>query len=83
METIPDRLTFQCMKKELEENYREYTVRGKNVASLVYPPFTNREKNSMFVNTLPFSYYDMLVVNAFVEFEDLMYFVERIENGIK
>ena len=31
--------------------------------------------------TLP--YYDMLVINAFIEFEDLMYFVGRIEDGIK
>ena len=37
----------------------------------------------MFVDTLPFSYYDMLVVNAFVEFGDLMYYVGRIEDGIK
>ena len=29
------------------------------------------------------SYYDMLVVNAFVEFRDLMYSVGRIEDGIK
>ena len=37
----------------------------------------------MFVNTLPSPYYDMLVVNAFVEFGDLMYSVGRIEDGIK
>ena len=43
---------------------------------------TNREENSMFVDILPSSFYDMLVVNAFVEFGDL-YFVGRIEDGIK
>ena len=37
----------------------------------------------MFVDTLPFPYYDMLVVNAFVEFEDFMYSVRRIEDGIR
>ena len=37
----------------------------------------------MFVDTLPSPYYDMLIVNTFVEFGDLMYFVGRIENGIK
>ena len=37
----------------------------------------------MFVDTLPSPYYDMLVVNAFVEFGDLMYYVGRIEYGIK
>ena len=37
----------------------------------------------MFVDTLPFPYYDLLVVNAFVEFEDLMYSVGNIEDGIR
>ena len=44
---------------------------------------TNREENAMFVDTLPSPYYDMLVINVFVEFGDLMYSVGRIENGIK
>ena len=50
---------------------------------MVRPPFTNREENSMFVDTLPSPYYDMLVVNTFVEFGDLMYSMGRIEDGIK
>ena len=37
----------------------------------------------MFVDTLPSPYYDMLVVNAFVEFGVLMYYVGRIEDGIR
>ena len=37
----------------------------------------------MFVDTLPSPYYDMLIVNAFVEFRDLMYSMGRIEDGIK
>ena len=50
---------------------------------MVRPPLTNREENSIFVDTIPSPYYDMLVVNVFVEFGDLMYFVGRIEDGIK
>ena len=83
LETASNRLTFQSMKKGLEENYREYAVRWKNVASLVQSPLTNREKNSIFVDTLPSLYYNMLVVNAFVEFGDLMYSVGRIKDGIR
>ena len=37
----------------------------------------------MFVDILPSSYYDMLIVNTFMEFGDLMYSVGRIEDGIK
>ena len=83
LETAPDRLTFQSMKKGPDEDYREYAVRWKNVASMVRPPLTNREENSMFVDTLPSPYYDMLIANTFVEFRDLMYSVGRIEYGIK
>ena len=43
-------------------------------------PHQSRRK---FVDILPSSYYDMLIVNTFVEFEDLMYSVGRIEDGIK
>ena len=37
----------------------------------------------MFVETLPFPYYGMLIVNAFMEFGDLMYSMGRIEDDIK
>ena len=50
---------------------------------MVRPSLTSREENSMFVNTLPSPYYDMLIVNTFMEFGDLMYSVGRIEDGIK
>ena len=53
------------------------------MALMVRPPLTSREENSMFVDTLPFPYYDMLIVNTFVEFGDLMCSAGRIEDGIK
>ena len=71
------------MKKGPYENYREYVVRWKNVALMVRPPFTSREENFMFMDTLPSPYYDMLIVNTFMEFGDLMYSVGRIKDGIK
>ena len=83
LETTPDLLTLQSMKKGPDEDYREYAIRWKNVASIVRPPLTSREENFMFVDTLPSPYYDMLIVNAFMEFRDLMYYVGRIKNDIK
>ena len=71
------------MKKGSDEDYREYAVMWKNVASMVRPSLTSREENSMFVDILLSPYYDMLIVNTFIEFGDLMYFVGRIEDGIK
>ena len=55
----------------------------ERLASIVRPPLTSRENNSMFVDTLPSPYYDMLIVNTFMEFGDLMYYLGRIEDGIK
>ena len=75
LETALDRLTLQSMKKGPDEDYREYAIIWKNMASMVRPPLTSREENSMFVDTLPSPYYDMLIVNTFVEFGDLMYSV--------
>ena len=83
LETITDQLTLQSIRKRSDEDYNEYAFRWKNVASMVQPPLTNREENFMFMDALPSPYYDMLVVNAFVEFGDLMYYVGRIEDGIK
>ena len=71
------------MMKRPKENYREYAIRWKNATSIVQSPLTSREENSMFVDTLPSPYYDMLIVNTFVEFRDLMYSMGRIEDGIK
>ena len=73
LETIPDRLTLQNMKKRPDEDYREYAVRWKNMTSMVRPSLTNREENFMFVDTLPSLYYDMLIVNTFVEFRRVLF----------
>ena len=63
------------MRKGSNENHKEYIVKWKEVASLVELPLTNREINSLFVDTLPSSYYDKLNGNAFSIFSDLLYSV--------
>ena len=83
LEIALERLTLQSMKKGPDEDYMKYAIRWKNVASIIRPPLTSREENSMFVDTLSSLYYDMLIVNTFVEFRNLMYYVWRIEDGIK
>ena len=83
VDTALNRLTLQGMQKGPGESYREYAVRWNGVASQVKPSLTNREKNSIFVDTLPSPYYDMLVGNAFTEFADLLFSVGKIEDGIR
>ena len=74
MDIAPDKLTLQGMQKGPGESYMEYAVRWKEVALQVKPSLTNREENSIFVDTLPSPYYDVLVGNVFTEFADLMFF---------
>ena len=83
LDEAPDRFTLQGMEKKPEESYKEYAIRWKTVASQIQPPLTRREINSYFVDTLPSSYYDMLIGNVFLDFGDLLYAVRRIEYGIK
>ena len=83
LEIAPDHLTLQSMKKGPDEDYKEYAIKWKNIASTVRPPLTSREENFMFMDTLPSPYYDMLIINTFMEFGDLMYSMGRIEDGIK
>ena len=83
LEAASDHFTLQSMEKKLEENHKEYAIRWKAVASQVRPPFTHKEINSYFVDTLPSPYYNILVGNTFLEFEDLLYAVRRIEDGVK
>ena len=78
-----DRFILQSIEKKPKESYKEYAIRWKVVASQVQPPLTHREINFYFVDTLPSSYYDMLIGNAFLEFGDLLYVIGRIEYGIK
>ena len=73
LEIALDRLTLYNMEKGPAEDYKEYAIRWKNVASTVRPPLTSREENSMFVDTLPSPYYDMLIVNTFVEFRRVLF----------
>ena len=41
LEIALNRLTFQSMKKGLDEDYREYAIRWKNATSMVRPPLTS------------------------------------------
>ena len=41
LETAPDRLILQSMKKGLDEDHKKYAVRWKNAASTVRPPLTS------------------------------------------
>ena len=61
------------MRKRPDENYKDYAVKWKETTSLVESLFTNKEINSLFLDTLPSSYYDKLIDNALSRFSDLLY----------
>ena len=83
LEIVLDRFTLQNMEKKPGESYKKYAIKWKIVASQVRPALTNRETNSLFVDTLSSLYYNNLIGNIFLEFEDLMYSIRRIEDEMK
>ena len=65
LEMAPNRFTLQGMRKGPDENYKECATRLKEVGLQVESPLINREINFLFVDTLPSSYNDKLIGNAF------------------
>ncbi|RDX83076.1 hypothetical protein CR513_36039, partial [Mucuna pruriens] len=75
----PDRSWLQSMVKKEQEGFKEYAQRWCELAVQVQPPIIEREMVTMFINTLPSSYYDMIVGNVASNFADLVMVDERIE----
>ncbi|RDX70334.1 hypothetical protein CR513_50430, partial [Mucuna pruriens] len=57
--------------------------RWSELAAQVQPPITEREMVTMFIDTLPSSYYDRVVGNVASNFADLVVVGKRIELGIR
>ena len=83
MDTASDRMSLQNMKKKANETFREYAYKWRDLAAQVQPPFTDKELNKMFLNTLKASYYDWMIGNSNKDFFDVISAGEMIEAGVK
>ncbi|RDY07406.1 hypothetical protein CR513_08502, partial [Mucuna pruriens] len=65
------------------EGFKDYAQRWRELAAQVKPPLTEKEMVSMFIETLPSSFYDKAVESVASNFTDLVTVGERIESSLK
>ncbi|KAL4367729.1 hypothetical protein GQ457_05G015620 [Hibiscus cannabinus] len=80
---VPDRLILQHMKQKLNESFRQYAQRWRDIAAQVPPPLSEKETVVIFIQTLDGPILDRLIGNATTNFVDLVLFGELIENAVK
>ena len=81
--TAPDRMSLQNMEKKVNESFREYAHKWRDLAAQVQPPMTDKEVNKMFLNTLKAPYYDWMIGNSNKDFSDVVSAREMIGAGVK
>ena len=83
MDTAPDRMSLQNMKKKASESFREYAHKWRDLVAQVQPSMIDKELNKMFLNTLKAPYYDRMIGNSNKDFLDVVSAGEMIEAGMK
>src|SRR4051812_42271564 len=79
----PTRLQLQSLTQKVDESFKEYAQRWRELASRVQPPLLERELVDMFMNTLKDPYLKMMIGCASSEFSNLVVVGERIENALR
>ena len=74
---------LQNMEKKMNETFREYAYRWRDLASQIQPPMTEQEIAKLFISTLKDPYYDRMVGNTTRIFVDIVVVGEMIESAIK
>lgn len=79
----PDRFELQKMGKKIQESFRTYAQRWREVAAQVNPPMTDKEMVNTFLGTMKEPYYSHLLGHTTSSFSDLVIVGERVEDGFK
>ena len=82
MDTTPDRLSSQNLKKKASETFKEYAKRWQNFTTQVQPTHWEGD-DGVFVNNLYTLYYKKLVGNAIKIFTNMVISDEMIKNVMK
>lgn len=67
----------------MNESFKEYAQKWRELAARVQPPMLEREIVDMFMSTLQGPYYDRMLGSTSVGFSELVMAGERIEVGLK
>ncbi|KAA3466636.1 hypothetical protein EPI10_001715 [Gossypium australe] len=78
-----DRITLQNMGKKLNESFRQYAQRWREVAMQVQPPLLEKETTMLFINTLKAPFITHMIGSTTKSFTDIVMAGEMIENAIR
>ncbi|KAL4342593.1 hypothetical protein GQ457_08G002670 [Hibiscus cannabinus] len=78
----PSRQLLQSIEMRLDESFKGYALRWRNIAAQVQPHITENEMTPLFHATLPPPFFDMMIERSESSFVDFMTIGERIECGI-
>ncbi|XP_058725781.1 uncharacterized protein LOC131597083 [Vicia villosa] len=79
----PTRIQLQGLTQKVDESFRQYAQRWRELAARVQPPLLERELVDMFIGTLQDPYLNRMVGCTASEFSALVVTGERIEHGLK
>ncbi|XP_016679066.1 uncharacterized protein [Gossypium hirsutum] len=82
-EMVPDRITLQNMEKKLNEGFRQYAQRWREVAVQVQPLLLEREMTMLFINALKAPFITHMLGSATKSFSDIVMCSEMIESAIR
>ncbi len=82
-DVAPTRRDLQNLVQRDREGFKEYAQRWREKAAEVYPPVTDNELCSLFIETLKAPYFNLMIGNTSNSFFDIIQAGERIEANQK
>ncbi|KAJ9167526.1 hypothetical protein P3X46_022172 [Hevea brasiliensis] len=82
-DVAPTRRDLQNLVQRDRESFKEYAQRWREKATEVYPPVTDNELCSLFIETLKAPYFNLMIGNTSNSFLDIIQVGERIEANLR
>ncbi|KAJ9132215.1 hypothetical protein P3X46_034009 [Hevea brasiliensis] len=79
----PTRRDLQNLVQKDKESFKKYAQRWREKAAEVYPPVTDNELCSLFIETLKAPYFNLMIGNTSNSFSDIIQAGERIEANLR
>ncbi|XP_057989045.1 uncharacterized protein LOC131172111 [Hevea brasiliensis] len=82
-DVTPTQRDLQNLVLREKESFKEYAQRWREKAAEVYPPVTDNELCSLFIETLKALYFNLMIGNTSNSFSDIIQTGERIEANLR
>ncbi len=77
------RSDLQNLVQKEKKSFKEYAQRWRKKAAEVYPPITNNELCSLFIETLKAPYFNLMIGHTSNNFSDIIQASERIKANLR